>query len=135
MAATLYPGVRLNLKSTVMDSPRAHSANRTYDFGGGPWAQRRSRRVVRFVVRLRRKALPGADRPHDLGLQIRRDRFETAVLRRPERAALRRGSDGGRESGHLRDRRLRVDYRDLAFLVDVLDDPASALDLPERRPP
>src|SRR5213594_178288 len=106
---------------------------------GTPYASRallplHSRRVVRFVVRLRRKALPGADRPHDLGLQIRRDRFETAVLRRPERAALRRGPDGGREAEHLRDRRLRVDDRDLAFLVDVLDHPAAALDLPERGP-
>src|SRR2546428_3275850 len=136
MAATLYPGVRLNLKSTVMDSTRAHGANRTYDFGGAPRVParlRRSRRVVRFVVRLRRKALPGADRPHDLGLQIRRDRLETAVLRRPERSALRRGPDGGRETEHLRDGRLRVDDRDLAFLIDVLDHPASALDLPERR--
>src|SRR2546427_12622509 len=91
-----------------------------------------SRRVICFVVRFRRKALPRTDRPHDLGLQIRRHRFETAVLRRPERAALRGGPDGGRESEHLRDRRLRVDDRDLAFLVDVLDHPASALDLPER---
>src|SRR3989475_4204612 len=137
MAATLYPGVRLNLKSTVMDSTRAHGANRTYDFGGAPRVParlRRSRRVVRFVVRLRLKALPGADRPHDLGLQIRRDRLETAVLRRPERSALRRGPDGGRETEHLRDGRLRMDDRDLAFLVDVLNHPASALDLPERRP-
>src|SRR2546428_238039 len=136
MAATLYPGVRLNLKSTVMDSTRAHGADRTYDFGGAPRVPARlsrSCRVVRFVVRLRRKALPGADRPHDLGLQIRRDRLETAVLRRPERSALRRGPDGGRETEHLRDGRLRVDDRDLALLVDVLDDPASALDLPERR--
>src|SRR5437870_4641786 len=106
---------------------------------GTPYAPRallplHSRRIVGFVVRFRRKALPGADRPHDLGLQIRRDGFETAVLRRPERAALRRGPDGGREPEHLRDRRLRVDHRDLAFLVDVLDHPASALDLPEGRP-
>src|SRR3989440_5638682 len=105
---------------------------------GTPYASRallplHSRRVVRFVVRLRRKALPGADRPHDLGLQIRRDGFETAVLRRPERAALRRGPDGGRETEHLRDGRLCVDDRDLAFLVDVLDHPPPALDLPERR--
>src|SRR3989475_13210609 len=121
MAATLYPGVRLNLKSTVMDSPRAHSANRTYDFGGGPWAQRRSRRVVRFVVRLRRKALPGADRPHDLGLQIRRDRCATAVLRLPERAALRHGPAGGSETEHLRGGGPRVGDRDLAFLGAVVD--------------
>src|SRR2546428_1511686 len=136
MAATLYPGARLNLKSTLMDSPRAHGANRTYDFGRGPRVParlRRSRCVVRFVVRLRRKALPGTDRPHDLGLQIRRDGFETAVLRRPERATLRRRPDGRRETEHLRDGRLRVDDRDLAFLVDVLDHPAPALDLPERR--
>src|SRR3989449_1621583 len=136
MAATLYPGARLNLKSTLMDSPRAHGANRTYDFGGGPRVParlRRSRCVVRFVVRLRRKALPGTDRPHDLGLQIRRDGFETAGLRRPERATLRRRPDGRRETEHLRDGRLRVDDRDLAFLVDVLDHPASALDLPEGR--
>src|SRR5256885_17100105 len=109
-----------------MDSPRAHGANRTYDFGGGPRVParlRRSRCVVRFVVRLRRKALPGTDRPHDLGLQIRRDGFETAVLRRPERAALRRRPDGPPETAHLRDRRLAVDYPDLASLVDGLDPP------------
>src|SRR5213594_3664257 len=91
-------------------------------------------RVVRFVVRLRRKSLPSADRPDHVGLQIRRNGLEAAVLRRPERAALRRGPDGGRESEHLRDRRLRMDDRDLAFLVDVLDHPAAALDLPERGP-
>src|SRR3989442_1360069 len=92
-----------------------------------------SRRVICFVVRFRRKALPRADRPDHVGLQIRRNGLEAAVLRRPKRAALRRGPDGGRESEHLRDRRLRVDHRDLAFLVDVLDHAASALDLPQRR--
>src|SRR5256885_6421175 len=121
-----------------MDSPRAHGANRTYDFGGGPRVParlRRSRCVVRFVVRLRRKALPRTDRPHDLGLQIRRDGFETAVLRRPERAPLRRGPDGGREPEHFRDRRLCVADPDLAFPVYFLAYPASALDLPPGPPP
>src|SRR2546422_6289277 len=119
MAATLYPGVRLNLKSTVMDSTRAHGANRTYDFGGAPRDParlRRSRRVVRFVVRLRRKALPGADRPHDLGLQIRRDRLENAVLPRPQRLGLRPRPDGGRENQTLPDRGLLVDDPDIVFL-------------------
>src|SRR3989454_2642752 len=92
-----------------------------------------SRRVVCFVVRFRRKAFPRANRANDLGLQVRRDRFEATVLRRPERPALRGGPDGGRESEHLRDRRLRVDDRDLAFLVDVLDHAPAALDLPQRR--
>src|SRR3989475_1074449 len=117
---------RENRRSVVIAYAEPHSADE-------PLWPLHSRRVVCFVVRLRRKALPRTDRPHDLGLQIRRDRFEAAVLRRPERAALRRGPDGGREPEHLRDRRLRVDDRDLAFLVDVLDHSASALDLPERR--
>src|SRR2546422_3768292 len=116
---------RENRRSVVM----AYAGTHTHE---EPLWPLHSRRIVRFVVRFRRKALPGANRPHDLGLQIRRDRFETAVFRRPERAPLRRGPDGGRETEHLRDRRLRVDDRDLAFLVDVLDHPASALDLPER---
>src|SRR2546425_4039710 len=114
---------RENRRSVVMAYAGTHTPEE-------PLWPLHSRRIVRFVVRLRRKALPGADRPHDLGLQIRRDRFETAVLRRPERAALRRGPDGGRETEHLRDGRLRVDDRDLTFLVDVLDHAASALDLP-----
>src|SRR5438034_10939108 len=116
---------RENRRSVVM----AYAGTHTHE---EPLWPLHSRRIVRFVVRFRRKALPGANRPHDLGLQIRRDRFETAVFRRPERAPLRRGSDGGRETEHLRDRRLRVDDRDLPFLLDVLDHPASALDLPER---
>src|SRR5437899_5105466 len=115
---------RENRRSVVMAYAGTHTPEE-------PLWPLHSRRVVRFVVRLRRKALPGANRPHDLGLQIRRDRFETAVLRRPERAPLRRGPDGGRETEHLRDGRLRVDDRDFAFLVDVLDHPASALDFPE----
>src|SRR2546425_3658347 len=116
---------RENRRSVVM----AYAGTHTHE---EPLWPLHSRRVICFVVRLRRKALPRTDRPHDLGLQIRRDGFETAVLRRPERAPLRRGPDGGREPEHLRDRRLRVDHRDLAFLVDVLDHPSSALDLPER---
>src|SRR2546426_46895 len=131
ISVTLNPAVagdllkRENRRSVVM----AYAGTHTHE---EPLWPLHSRRIVRFVVRFRRKALPGANRPHDLGLQIRRDRFETAVFRRPERAPLRRGSDGGRETEHLRDRRLRVDDRDLPFLVDVLDHPASALDLPER---
>src|SRR5437667_7894826 len=93
-----------------------------------------SGRVVGFVVRLRREALPRSDRSHDIGLQVRRHGLEAAVLCRPEGAALRRGPDGGREAEHLRDRRLRVDDRNLAFLIDILDHPAAALDFSERRP-
>src|SRR2546429_4109009 len=115
---------RENRRSVVMAYAGTHTPEE-------PLWPLHSRRVICFVVRLRRKALPSADCPDDLGLQIRRDRFETAVLRRPERAALRRGPDGGRETEHLRDGRLRVDDRDLAFLVDVLDHAASALNLPE----
>src|SRR3989441_10395504 len=104
---------------------------------GTPYASRallplHSRRVVRFVVRLRRKALPGADRPHDLGLQIRRDRLENAVLPRPESSALRRGPGGGRENAQLPDRRPPLGEPDLAFLIDGLHDPPAALDLPQR---
>src|SRR3989449_11737855 len=62
------------------------------------------------------------------------------MIRRPPRSTLFpyttlfRSADGGREPEHLRDRRLRVDDRDLALLVDVLDHAAAALDLPDRRP-
>src|SRR3989475_7193887 len=94
----------------------------------------RSRRVIRLVVRLRRQAFPRADRPNDLRLQVARDGFEPAVLRRPERPALGRGTNRGREAEHLRDGRLRVDHGDLSFLRDVLDHAAAALDVPDRGP-
>src|SRR5437899_6867328 len=117
---------RENRRSVVMAYSGTHTT-------GERLSPLHSRRVICFVVRFRRKALPRANRANDLGLQVRRDRFEATVLRRPERPALRRGADGGRESEHLRDRRLRVDDRDLAFLVDVLDHAPAALDLPQRR--
>src|SRR5947209_473121 len=94
----------------------------------------RLRRVIRLVVRFRRQAFPRADRPNDLRLQVARHGLEAAVLRRPERAALGRGTNRGCEAEHLRDGRLRVDDRDLAFLRDVLDHAAAALDVPDRGP-
>src|SRR5437879_1938849 len=115
-----------------MNSPDADRLNRTYDFSWADesWhAATSSRRIVRFVVRLWRQALPRANRSHDLGLQIARHRLEAAVLRGPEGAALGRGADRGGEAEHLGDGRLRVDDRDLAFLVDVLDHAAPALDV------
>src|SRR2546425_8480693 len=107
---------RENRRSVVM----AYAGTHTHE---EPLWPLHSRRIVRFVVRFRRKALPGANRPHDLGLQIRRDRFETAVFRRPERAALRRGPDGGRETEHLRGPRLRVGNPVLAPLGGILHHP------------
>src|SRR5438093_6130255 len=91
-----------------------------------------SRRVVGFVVRLRRQTFPRTDPAHDLAEEVRRDRLEAGVLRGPEGAALRRRSDRGREPEHLGHRRPGVDHRDLAFLGDVLDHASPALDLSDR---
>src|SRR6266511_254498 len=93
---------------------------------------RGSRRVVRLVVRLGRQSLPRADRADDFRQKVPRHGLEAAVLRRPQGASLRRRSDRGGEAEHLRDRRLRVDDRDLPFLADVLDHPAPALDVADR---
>src|SRR6058998_4380967 len=57
---------RENRRSVVMAYAEPHRADE-------PLWPLHSRRVICFVVRLRRKALPSANRPHDLGLQIRRD--------------------------------------------------------------
>src|SRR5438093_11404641 len=77
---------RENRRSVVMSYAGTHTHE-------APLWPLYSRRIVRFVIRFRRKALPGASRPQDLGLQLRRDRFETAVFPRPDRARLRPGPD------------------------------------------
>src|SRR5438445_9961992 len=91
-----------------------------------------SRRVVRLVVRLRRQALPLADLPDDVGLQVCRHGLEPDVLRRPECAARGRRPDRGREPEHLRHGRLRDDDRVVPLLGDVLDHAPPGLDFADR---
>src|SRR6266545_2012556 len=125
---------RLKRRSVVIGSRavyrREHASGLRTDLilvGG-----RGSRRVVRFVVRFRRQSLPRADPADDFPQEVPRHGLEAAVLRRPQRASLRRRPDGGGEAEHLCDRRLRVDDRDLPFLADVLDHATAALDVADR---